>query len=234
MDGQPSIGMAHARRDFDHIDDHADHLLIVDTSQHQSEIVGTYRLLRREAAARAGGFYSISEFDISALTTQPDEVLELGRSCIAKPYRSGRAIQLLWQAIAAYIFHYEIDILFGCASLPGTDPNKHRLPLAYLHHFHRAPLCLRPSALPGRHIPMDQIAKEQINPREGMRAVPPLIRGYLRLGGFVGDGAVIDEEFRTTDVCVVVKTNQIARRYDRHYKKRLGRYDIHQPVRDPT
>ena len=234
MDGQPSIGMARARRDFDHFDEHADHLLIVDTSQHQSTIVGTYRLLRREAAARAGGFYSISEFDISALTKQPGEILELGRSCIAMPYRSGRAIRLLWQAIVAYAFHYEIDILFGCASLPGTDPYQHKLPLAYLHHFHRAPTYLRPNALLDRRVPMDQLAKEQISTREGMRAVPPLIRGYLRLGGFVGDGAVIDEEFRTTDVCVVVKTNQIARRYARHYQKRLGRSDIHQPVLDPT
>lgn len=227
MGGQPSLGMARAQRDFDHFDDHADHLIIVDTSQDQPEIVGTYRLLRREAATRAGGFYSIGEFDISALTTQPGEILELGRSCIAKPYRSGRAIQLLWRAIFAYIFHYEISILFGCASLPGTNPCKHRLPLAYLYHFHRAPTYLRPSAVPGRRIPMNQIAKEQISPREGMRAVPSLIRGYLRLGGFVGDGAVIDEEFRTTDVCVVVKTDQIARKYDRHYKKRLGRYGVH-------
>lgn len=227
MEGQPSLSMARAQQDFDHFDDHADHLLVVDASQSQSEIVGTYRLLRREAAARAGGFYSVGEFDITALTTQPGEILELGRSCIAKPYRGGRAIQLLWQAIFAYIFHYEINILFGCASLPGTDPCKHRLPLAYLHHFHRAPFYLRASALPGRRIPMDRIAKEQVSPREGMRAVPPLIKGYMKLGGFVGDGAVIDEAFRTTDVCVIVKTNQIARRYDRHYKKRLGRYDIH-------
>jgi len=173
MDGRPSLSMARAQRDFDHFDDYADHLLIVDTAQNQSQIVGTYRLLRRAAAARAGGFYSLSEFDISALTSQSGKILELGRSCIATSHRNGRAIQLLWQAIAAYIFHYEIDILFGCASLPGINPNKHRLPLSYLHHFHRAPLCIRSIALPGRLVNMNRIPKDRISPRDGMRALPP-------------------------------------------------------------
>lgn len=219
--------MARAQRDFDQFDDYADHLLIVDTSHNQSQIVGTYRLLRRAAAARAGGFYSLGEFDINALTSQPGEILELGRSCVAISHRNGLAIKLLWQAIVAYIFHYEIDTLFGCASLPGITSCKHRLPLSYLHHFHRAPLCIRPSALPGRYVNMNQIPKDKISPRDGMRAVPPLIRGYLRLGGFVGDGAVIDEEFRTTDVCVVVKTDLITRKFSRHFRRRLNRNGFH-------
>jgi putative hemolysin len=182
-------------------------------------VVGTYRLMRRETAARRGQFYSIDEYDIAPLLAHPGEILELGRSCIGADYRSRSAMQLMWRGIADYVMHYDIGLMFGCASLPGIDPAKHTLPLSYLYHFHLAPEGLRPRALPQRHVEMRVIEKADIDQRAALLRLPPLIKGYLRLGGFVGDGAVVDPQFHTTDVCVIVKTDWVTGKYIRHYRR---------------
>jgi putative hemolysin len=220
MGAQPSAEMAARRRDFDRFDDDCDHLLVIDHAQ--GAVVGTYRLIRREAARRHGGFYSAAEYDLRALPDHPGEILELGRSCTDASARSGPAAKLMWRAISAYVFHYRIEIMFGCASLAGTDPDALALPLSYLHHFHRAPdaLCVR--ALPDRYVAMDRLAKGAIDPAQAQALLPPLIKGYLRLGGFVGDGAVIDRQFNTTDVAIVVKTDLVSNRYYRHYERRAA------------
>jgi len=111
-------------------------------------------------------------------------------------------------------------LMFGCASLPGTDPDALALPLAYLHHFHRAPPALRTYALRGREVAMDLMPKAAIDPARANALLPPLIKGYLRLGGFVGDGAVIDRQFNTTDVSIVVKTDLVTDKYYRYYERR--------------
>ncbi len=180
-------------------------------------VVGTYRLIRREAAARLGGFYSAAEYDIAPLVAYPGEILELGRSCVDAAYRQRPAMQLLWSGIAAYVFHYDIALMFGCASLPGTDPETLAAPLSYLHHHHLAPPALRPRALAQRYVDMRRLPAGALDPARALVDLPPLIKGYLRLGGFVGDGAVIDDEFNTTDVCIVVKTDLVSEKYSRHY-----------------
>jgi putative hemolysin len=218
MGAQPLSGMARHRRDFDPFDEICDHLLVID---HESggaggEVVGTYRLIRRSAAQRCGRFYSAAEYDIATLVAYPGEILELGRSCVDPGYRGRGAMQLLWGGIAAYVFHYDIALMFGCASLPGTDPEALAEPLSYLHHHHLAPPELRARALPERYVEMrrqDAVG----DPSRVKAALPPLIKGYLRLGGFVGDGAVIDEQFNTTDVFIIVKTDLVAEKYSRHY-----------------
>jgi len=134
-------------------------------------------------------------------------------------YRGRVAMQLLWRGIAAYVFHYQVDLMFGCASLPGIDPAKHALPLSYLYHFHRAPDGLCPRALPERYVDMRMIAKDEIDQRAALLRLPPLIKGYLRLGGFVGDGAVIDSQFDSTDVFIIVKTELVTEKYMRHYER---------------
>ena len=220
MGAQPTAEMAARRRDFDRFDNDCDHLLVIDHAQ--DAVVGTYRLIRRQAAQRHGGFYSAAEYDLRALADHPGEILELGRSCTDASARTGPAAKLMWRAISAYVFHYRIELMFGCASLSGTDPDALALPLSYLHHFHRAPdtLCVR--ALPDRYVAMDRLAKDAIDPAQAQALLPPLIKGYLRLGGFVGDGAVIDREFNTTDVAIVVKTDLVSDRYYRHYERRAA------------
>jgi putative hemolysin len=134
MGARPVSDMAQARRDYDGFDAVCDHLLVLDHSRGSGAdaVVGTYRLIRRAAASQFGAFYSEAEYDVSRLIAYPGEILELGRSCVDTGYRGRPVMQLLWSGIAAYVFHYDIAVMFGCASLPGTDPEALALPLSYL------------------------------------------------------------------------------------------------------
>ena len=221
MGARPLPGMEQQRRDRDGYDQICDHLLVFDHSRGSgaNAVVGTYRLIRRDAAARFGAFYSAGEYDIAPLIAYRGEILELGRSCVDAGYRARPVMQLLWGGIAAYVSHYDITLMFGCASLPGTDPDALAAPLSYLYYHHLAPPALRARALPERFIDMRRLDPWALDPHRMLAALPPLIKGYLRLGGFVGDGAVIDEQFNTTDVCIVVKTDLVAEKYSRHYER---------------
>lgn len=217
MAANPTSEMHRLQRDFDSFDEYCDHLLLID--REAETVIGTYRFMRREAAERRGQFYTSDEYDVSQLLTYPGEVLELGRSCIDADYRNGATMQLLWRGIAEYVFHFNVDVMFGCASLPGTDPAKLSLPLSFLHHYNLAPPGLRPRALADRFVDMAALPIGEIDVKLARQALPPLIKGYLRLGGFVGEGAVVDYEFGTTDVCVVVKTDWVTEKYLRHYSR---------------
>jgi len=221
MGAEPTPEMARARRDFDRFDDVADHLLVIDHARGTGpqSVIGTYRLIRRSAAARVGRFYSAEEYDISAIAAYPGEILELGRSCVDAAARNRPTMQLLWRGIATYVFFHQIDLMFGCASLPGTDPDALAAPLSYLYYHHLAPPALRPRALTARYVDMRRLATNAIDHARALAELPPLIKGYLRLGGFVGDGAVIDHQFNTTDVSIVVKTDLITDKYYRHYER---------------
>ncbi|MBT4428357.1 MAG: GNAT family N-acetyltransferase [Rhodospirillaceae bacterium] len=215
MTSRPSDEMAAKRRDFDRFDEYCDHLLVIDQDRPagSEQVVGTYRLLRRSVADSHGGFYSPWEYNIDRVLEQPGEILELGRSCVEAPYRNRASMTLLWRGVAAYVMHYEVPLMFGCASFEGTDPAEHALTLSYLYHFHLAPPEMRPVAQPEHFVKMNLMAKEEINNRAAIRAVPPLIKGYLRLNGFVGDGAVIDPQWNSVDVSIVVKTDLVTRKY---------------------
>jgi putative hemolysin len=219
MGAKPLPEMARRHRDFDAFDELCDHLLVLDHSRGSGPdaVIGTYRLIRRPAAARHGSFYSAAEFDIASLVAYPGEILELGRSCVEVAYRPRAVLQLLWSGIAAYVFHHRIALMFGCASLPGTDPDALATPLSYLHHHHLAPPALRARALPQRYVDMRRLDIDAIDASRALAGLPPLIKGYLRVGGFVGDGAVIDEQFNTTDVCIVLKTDLVTDKYFSHY-----------------
>jgi len=221
MAAEPTPEMAELGRDFDSFDDFCDHLIVIDRARGRGAagVIATYRLLRRAAAARRGQFYSVDEYDIGMLVATSEEVLELGRSCVDAAYRNRPTMQLLWRGIAEYVLHFDVGLMFGCASLPGTDPRRLALPLSYLHHNHLAPPPLRARALPERYVNMRLLEPAEIDPRAALAALPPVIKGYLRLGGFVGDGAVVDHQFHTTDVFVVVKTDLVTDKYYRHYTR---------------
>ncbi len=221
MSAKPSAEMARLKRDFDSFDSYCDHLIVIDRKRGHDErgIVATYRLLRREAAKRRGQFYSIDEYDISPLTAHPGEILELGRSCVAAEYRNKMAMQLLWKGITEYVLFHQVEIMFGCASFPGTDPTAHRVALSYLHHRHLAPLEFRPRALAQRYVDMNMMPLTEIDEKRALATLPPLIKGYLRLSGYVGDGAVIDRQFGTVDVAIVVVTARVTGKYIKHYTR---------------
>ena len=218
MHAHPTDAQRESGREFDGYDPYADHLLVFDghLGSGPEAVVGTYRLMRRPQAARAGRFYTADEYDIAALVDYPGEIMELGRSCVARSYRTGSLMQLMWRGIAEYVLHHDVQIMFGCGSMHGTDPEALGPQLGYLHHYHLAPPALRPVALPDRYVSLERVAPDEITPKRALAKLPPLIKGYLRLGGVVGDGAVIDHAFNTTDVCVVVKTDQVTDRYVKH------------------
>lgn len=219
----------HYGRDVDRFDAYCDHLVVIDTALGGaigSRIVGTYRLLREEQALIAGGFYSQNEFDIAGLAARMParRILELGRSCVLPHYRTRRTVELLWQGIWACCRQWSIDIMCGCASFPGTNPALHALPLSYLYHVALAtgPWLVKGHA--SKHVNMDLMPSEAVNERFALLAMPPLIKGYLRVGAIFGDCAVVDHEFGTTDVFVVLPVEQITPRYLAHFSVDASRF----------
>ena len=202
-----------------------DHLLVLDTSGggRRSEAVGTYRVLRQEIAARTYGFYSQAEFDIAPLLAQRSAThrfMELGRSCVLAPYRNKRTVELLWHGLWTYVRRHRVDVMIGCASFEGTDPDAHAMALSYLHHFARATPDWRVAAHPVLSVAMDRVPKADIDAKAALKAMPPLIKGYLRLGCMIGDGAVIDRQFGTTDVLIILPVEHIDPRYFGHFGTR--------------
>jgi len=227
--GAISPSQAHEERDADRFDALCDHLLVVDTSLPGAEhdrIVGTYRLLPQEQALAAGGFYSEDEFELSKLIAQhPDRrFLELGRSCVLPSYRSKRTIELLWQGIWAYCRRKGINVMTGCASFHGTVPAAHAEALSFLAHFCQADGMWSVRAKTERYVSMDMMPLEAIDAKAALSAMPPLIKGYLRLGAKFGDGCVIDRDFRTTDVLVVLPVEAISERYIAYYGAEAQRF----------
>lgn len=221
-----SPSMRELQRDFDQFDAFCDHILVLDRAtlddEGQPGVVGTYRLMRGDDALRAGGFYTSGEYDLSPLLSScayGERLLELGRSCVLKAYRSKpAAMQLLWRGVMAYVARFSVDVMFGCASLPGTDPGALALPLSYLHHYHCMSGGERVRARSELYTEMNRIPKEDLDVREARRMLPPLIKGYLRAGARIGEGAVVDRQFGTTDVLIYLPVTRI----DRRYRHRFG------------
>jgi putative hemolysin len=217
------------RRDVDAFDAICDHLLVVDNAIEgdiEDQIVGTYRLLRQEVALANNGFYSASEFDIEPLLARhPDkQFMELGRSCVLPDYRTKRTVELLWQGNWAYSLKHGMNAMFGCASFPGVSPEEHAMALSFLHHTVSTKGDWAVSALPELYRSMDLMPMEGVNTRKALSLLPPLIKGYLRLGAMVGDGAVIDHAFNTTDVLIVLPIASISDRYITHFGADAGRF----------
>jgi len=190
-------------------------------------VIGTYRVLRSDVAQAHGvDFYTAGEYDLRALIAANAglRMMELGRSCVLKPYRNKRTVELLWHGVWRYIVHHKIDLMFGCASLEGTDPAALAVPLAFLHHFAKAPDTLSARALPWRYTDMNLLPKEAIDAKVAMKSLPPLIKGYLRLGAVFGDGAVVDRQFGTVDVFVALKVKDIDPRYVAFYGADASRH----------
>ena len=229
MNATLSSDAVRRKRDIDAWDMVCDHLLVLDTTiegDAEEQIVGTYRLLRQDVAAGSGGFYSQSEFDVEALIARHAEkrFMELGRSCVLPAYRTKRTVELLWQGAWAYSLRHGIDVMFGCASFHGTVPEEHALALSFLHHNVLAKDEWSVSARPERFRTMDLMPPEGVDTRKALAAMPPLVKGYLRLGAAIGDGAVVDHAFNTTDVLIVLPIGKISGRYLNYYGADAGRF----------
>ena len=219
--------------DRDEFDDLCDHLLVIDEDRPADEaVVGTYRLLRESIARKHGGFYSAGEFDLSPLMApreilgaetlnpgdpgfgeEPRELLELGRSCVLPPYRTSATISMLWRGIFEYVSTRRISVMFGCASFPGSDPDVYAPALSYLYHNHLAPAEARPVVLDGKGVSLNRLPQGGYDLKQALFQLPPLVKGYIRVGAKFGDGAYIDHQFNTVDVCVVMPVELISDRY---------------------
>jgi putative hemolysin len=228
MSATPSLTAQIRRRDQDAYDAICDHLLVIDKSapghgtqaRSVGRVVGTYRVLRQDMRRGSRDFYTQSEYDIARLIDRrsPEYMfMELGRSCVLKPYRNKRTVELLWHGLWTYIREHGVGVMVGCASFEGTDPDAHAMALSFLHHERLAPAEWRVRAHDHLHEPMDRLARDKVDPRTALKALPPLIKGYLRLGAFVGDGAVIDHQFGTTDVLIILPVENIDPRYFEHF-----------------
>jgi putative hemolysin len=215
------------RLDADRFDAFCDHIIVVRQTSgiaderfrvDDGEMVGTYRLLRQSIAAENGGFYAQGEFDVTPLLVSKPELdfLELGRSCVLKPYRTKPVVELLWQGIWNYVRYHGLDVMMGCASLAGADPQAHKATLNFLARHCAAPAEWNVRALPERYVEMKS-AGAISDPKAALKALPPLIKGYLRLGCHIGEGAVVDRQFNTTDVLIILPVSNIDPRYFAHF-----------------
>ena len=218
---KPSISKKILALDYDKVDKFADHLIVIDkgSTAPKNKIVGTYRLIRGNVSNNFGGFYTSSEFNLSNILDayKHSQILELGRSCVHKDYRNGITMNLLWKAIALYVKLYDIKIILGCASFSGTDIMKISNELTYLRENFSLPDDLSVASLDNNEYPVYKKTKTNINNLRTFAKLPPLIKGYLRAGGKVSDSFYVDYNFNTIDLCVVVKTDNI----DKKYKKKF-------------
>lgn len=214
----------HERRlEADDFDPIYDHLILVDPSRDPDSldhVVGAYRLLPSDRAEAAGRYYCDAEYDLGKLRGSGRKLLELGRSCVAPEHRGGAGMLVLWNALADYVLEHDIEILFGVASFHGTDAESLAMPLSWLHHNHLAPEALRPRARPEHFQRMDLIAPEALDRARALAEMPNLIKAYLRLGGFVGEGAYIDHPFNTTDVLLLMDTKAMSDKHRAFYTRR--------------
>lgn len=215
--------VAAEKRDFDDYDNYADHLVVVDNAQTDTakKIVGTYRLFQADRLPDSLPFYSTNEFDITPLIQSGGKLLELGRSCVLPDYRTKYVMQRLWQGIAEYLSTHSIDLMFGCASFQETNPEAIADQLAYLHHFHLPPDNLRAVAHPDCTSGLTFKTKEELDARRVFSDLPPLIKGYLRLGAYIGHGAYLDKDMNCIDVCIVLPTHKVTAKYIKHYERKL-------------
>ena len=202
------------RLEQDRFDPYFDHLLLIDNAAN-GRVAGVYRLMREDMAAAGIGYYGESEFDLSKLSGR--KALELGRSCVAKEYRGGVGMHLLWDGLGDYVMRHGVDILFGVASFHGTKLDPLKQALSYLHQKYLAPEDLRVRSK--AYVPLNQMDISEVNNKEALRGIPPLIKAYLRLGGFVGDGAYIDHNFNTVDVCLLMDTGRMVQKYRAFYAR---------------
>ncbi|OUS04974.1 ornithine-acyl-ACP acyltransferase [Rhodobacterales bacterium 52_120_T64] len=223
MGAQASPEEHAARQERDEYDPYFEHLLLIDKQVEGDpldKVCGVYRLMRGSVARAGIGFYGASEYDLTKLENLERETLELGRSCIAEEYRGGLGLRLIWDGLAQYVNKHDIGVLFGVASFHNADPAPIAEALSYLHHHHLAPPELCVKALPEHFAEMNRIPANQVDKRRALQNIPSLIKAYLRLGGHVGQGAFVDHDFNTVDVCLIMDTQNMTEKYRAFYERK--------------
>tara|TARA_Y100000991_G_C21950005_1_gene339316 strand:- start:81 stop:1007 length:927 start_codon:yes stop_codon:yes gene_type:complete len=200
--------------DSDKFDQFCDHLVVIDKSIADDFVVGTYRLLFKPKNIKNMRFYSESEFDLNKLLKiKKLALLEAGRSCVHKNYRDGRIIKLLWRGLASYIAQKKVDLIFGCASFPSSNSVLFNKELSYLSHNHLPPKTFNSKPLSHLKARFNKINSEDYDAESVFRSLPPLIKAYIRAGAWISEGAACDHKFNTTDVLIILKSENIIKKY---------------------
>ncbi len=214
------------RLEKDAFDAHFDHLVLIDHERVVEDpldhVIGVYRIMRKDVALAGPGFYGAHEYDLGKLIDNPRRIMELGRSCVDKDYRRGTAMHLMWNGLTDYVLSHDIEIMFGVASFPGNDPHVYAQALSFLHHTRLAPEDIRVKAQADHFQPLDLLPADKVIETEARKQIPALIKAYLRLGGFIGEGAYIDEDFNTVDVCLLVDTARMSQKHHAFYTRGQG------------
>lgn len=213
------------REEYDTFDRFAEYLAVF----HNGKVVGTYRIIDRNAAEKMGGFYTESEFNISKIRKYPGNIAEMSRACVAREYRENALVmRMLWAGLGEYIVRRRIGVLFGVASWVGSKPADSAQAISYLYYNHLTPLNMRATVLTENFANgvnpklsrMNILPPAFVDEEDARRQMTPLIKGYLRLGATFGKGVFIDKPFNTYDVFVMIQTKNIDRAYQKHF---LGR-----------
>ena len=213
-----------SRMEYDKFDQDFDHLILIDSLNRNTaeNVVGVYRLMLNTSVSKNRGFYSSSEYNLDKLIKADRKILELGRSCIDKQHRGGVALHMMWNGLAQYVIDNNVEVLFGVASFHGVDINLINHALSYLHYNHLAPVELRPIAIGENKIDMNILNKSDVEKMSALKQIPPLIKAYIRLGGFIGFGASVDVDFNSIDVCLVMDTKNMSEKYKKFYSQGIN------------
>ena len=203
------LASAHAELDVDMFDAVCDHLIVRD--QKTLRVVGTYRVLRPDAAKQIGCLYSESEFDLVRLTHLRPKMVELGRSCVHRDYRSGSVIMALWAGLGEYMQRYGFESMLGCASVSMGDGGHFAASLyrSFVDDGSLAPIEYH--AFPRVALPVDELNQDlEVEP-------PALVKGYLRLGARICGAPAWDPDFNVADFLTLLRLSDINPRYARHF-----------------
>ncbi|MCE9499406.1 MAG: GNAT family N-acetyltransferase [Leptospira sp.] len=207
------------RKDRDEYDFYCEHLIVMDKAR-DNMIVGTYRILNRKTAKKNIGFYSETEFDLSKLYELEDEVAEVGRSCVHPEYRDGSVITLLWAGLGEYMMQNNVRYLMGCGSIHSTDP----VMASEVYAFLREKDGLAETKFEVMPLDINKIENFDTNfaindIKETTKKIPPLVKGYLRVGAKICGTPALDRVFGTTDLFVLFDRNEIDKRYGEKFLK---------------
>lgn len=210
------------REEYDSYDRFADYMGVF----HDGKLVGTYRIISREAAEKMGGFYTETEFNISKIKKTSGNIAEMSRACVAKEYReNGLAMRMLWLGLGEYVVKNKITIVFGVASWVGRKPVESAQAISYLYYNHLAPLSLRATVASDKMAEgvnpkltrMNILPKVFVEEAVARKQMTPLVKGYLRMGATFGKGVFVDEPFNSYDVFVMLQTKKMDAAYQKHF-----------------
>ena len=211
--------------EYDAYDRYAEYMAVF----HNGRVVGTYRIIDRNAAEKMGGFYTENEFNISKIKKYNGNIVEMSRACVAREYRENALVmRLLWAGLGEMIMRRKIEVLFGVASFVGTTPVKSAQAISYLYYNHLTPLRLRATVLTDKFAEgvnpkmsrMNILPRDFVDEADAKAEMTPLVKGYLRLGATFGRGVFIDKPFNSYDVFVMIETRKMNATYQKHF---LGR-----------